>query len=275
MGNIRPAKVEKRPPVREVISLSNKKSGRARNSVNFMEDTQYDDVEEKDTLGDSSTSEETDSTDGEGNSEENQSAALELLSLNKSVEGLRGEKEKLEKELGGLRRERRVIRSSEQTADAPKTEEDKSVEQKKEEPKTDLQMFKRSQREKARRTFIARHPEYGDKDADTKFGMLENTYGRVKQLSDMDSDDILEDMETAWAVVHRDEILKKSRELKREQVGDEIAVADLAASSQSGGVPGQSVKATASDVRSAKIAGMPLDKYLKLKDQYEHQNFSL
>ena len=72
----------------------------------------------------------------------------------------------------------------------------------------------------------------------------------------MDADDILEDLQDSYAVLHRSDILESERKAKRANLEREIETADIAASDPSIGErsESESVSLTPSEMRSYREA---------------------
>ena len=207
-----------------------------------------------------------------------------------AVEGLSKEKEKLEREVAELRAVRRELKSTPQQKEeeAPKVQDSSfdtstadgwvdyiknSSEEATKPIAGELEKLKATNYKKAEREFMARHPEYAPSSdpEDKKLNSLLDIHKRVKSRTDYSHEDILEDLEDAWAVQNRNEIYEKDRQIRESRTQMEMDVADIA-SSGSGGAERSVSKAqgaTASDHRSAKVAGMPIEKYMTLKSQLE------
>lgn len=204
--------------------------------------------------------EKADGSNGEGNSDKKPTAVEEHDALMKANEALAREKQKILDDIAVLRGERREARAGKPQGASQEEQEQKPVEQVQvEETKlettddwkklinktaednakkvvsTELNQIKDSQRKKAYKKFIEEHPEYSPaKDPeDKKFKALLETYKRVSSRTDMDADDILEDLQDSYAVLHRSEILDRERKAKRADLEQEISTADIAASDPS------------------------------------------
>jgi hypothetical protein len=132
---------------------------------------------------------------------------------------------------------------------------------------SEINKMKQTQKAKAIRVFMERHPEY-DED---KLNPILDKYDRVKSRSDIDHDEILEDLEDAWAVENRGKLVQKAKELRQAALKNDQDVAGYADTSVLSSDRNDQISnnATPSDIRIAKSTGMDLDKYLKLKRQLE------
>ena len=224
-----------------------------------------------------------DGGNGEGDSAKKPTAVEEMEALRVAKEALVTEKQKLIDDIAALRGERRDARAGKPQGASQEEQEQKPAEQVQvEEPKlettddwkklisktsddaakkvvsTELTDFKDSQRKKAYKKFIEEHPEYSPaKDPeDKKFSALLETYKRVSSRTDMDADDILEDLQDSYAVLHRSDILESERKAKRANLEREIETADIAASDPSIGErsESESVSLTPSEMRSYREA---------------------
>ena len=142
----------------------------------------------------------------------------------------------------------------------------------------ELEKFKTRQKEKAFKKFVEDHPEYSsDKDPeDERMESLVSLATRIKgDVSELDADDYLEALRDAWAVQNRTKIEDESRKNRILRAQAESDEADIATSSgaSSERVETSSTSASKSDLRAAKIAGMSLEKYMKLKSQLEEASF--
>lgn len=231
------------------------------------------------------TGTEVEQTDDEAKAAEAKATLEEVEKAKIALKALEEEKVKIREEIKAAREERRAVREEKTEKSGVEPEEDdvdlKTVEgwtkfiDKKAEEKTsvvskDIDALKKTQKSKALKEFVHRHPEYAS-DATLRDSLLE-VYGRVKSRTDLDADDILEDLEDAWAVKHRDEITKLALEAKRSKREAEMLEADVVTSGGSTGVRKETAaedEATAEDYRIARSLGKSIKEYLPLKKQYE------
>lgn len=132
----------------------------------------------------------------------------------------------------------------------------------------EVDSIKKSHRAKAEKRFLDNHPEFAD---ESRKKQLLETYARIKSRSDIDSDDIYEDLKDAWAVVSRNEIEKKDEQWRQARLSTEQDTAEIAAS---GGATYEKAAqedygASAEDYRVAKSIGKSIGEYMKLKKQLE------
>lgn len=224
-----------------------------------------------------------------------ETAVEEYQRLLKAKEDLLADKEKLENDVFKLREgKRHLLGLNPENAGTAQTEPSvatASEPTKPSEPKLDTQegwvnliekksgeakdavlsevsKIRETQKSKALREFLKRHPEYVD---ESKFKPFLGTYTRVKSRNDYDAEEILEDLEDAWAVENRRQLTERERELGRARTEAEVGLADVAASgfspSSERSSPVQG--ATASDQRMAREIGMPIEKYMKYKSQLD------
>ena len=255
----------------------------------------YEEQEEKKesvTLSETSTEEKTD--DANGNVPvEKESVVEEYQRLLKAKEALLSEKEKIRQEIVQLREQRRSERSNSTQTQQPVEEEkpvqkngdpdlqttegwQKFIEQKSKEAVTpvlgELEKIRLTHKNKAMKEFTKRHSEYSSaNDAnDEKLKALFNAYDRVKSRSENDYDDILEDLEDAWAVQNRSVIFKKHEELKKARLDNEYDLASVASTMGGTGdhTSSNDGEATPIEQRAARIAGVPLKRYLELKSKH-------
>lgn len=138
----------------------------------------------------------------------------------------------------------------------------------------ELETLKERQMAKATRRFYEKHPEYAKAEPE-KMKSLLDTYSRVKSRTEMDADDIFEDLEDSWAIHHRDEILREADAVKKNKLRAEKEMADVASSGSSGYEKSEEVEgASDSDYRIAKRINMPIKKYLELKGQLREAQIS-
>lgn len=220
--------------------------------------------------------------------EEKQKALDEVEKATLAKQALEDEKKKILEDINTLREERRTLRSEPvvEKPEAPKDEADlntvegwtKFIDKKAEEKTSvvskDIQDLKKAQKSKALKEFVHRHPEYAAsfEAKDAMSSALLDTYSRVKSRTDLDADDILEDLEDAWAVKHRDEISKLADETRKAKREAEMLEADVVTSGSSSPVRSEHTsedEATAEDHRIARSLGKSLKEYLPLKKQYE------
>lgn len=211
------------------------------------------------------------------------SAVEEMEALRIAKEALAKDKQKLLDDIAALRVERRDARAGKPQGAAQEEQEQKPAEQVKVDEtrlettddwknlinktaednakkvvSAELIAIKDSQRKKAYKKFIEEHPEYSPaKDPeDKKFKALLETYKRVSSRTDMDADDILEDLQDSYAVLHRSDILERERKAQRAVLEREIEIADIASSDPSIGERNESetVSLTPSEMRSYREA---------------------
>ena len=237
---------------------------------------------------------------GESDPEKKLTAVEEHDALMRANEALAKDKQKILDDIAALRVERRDARAT--VAPAPAEQKPEVITPAVEEPPADyegwkkqidkqsenaakkvvsseLNQIKDSQKKKAYKKFIESHPEYSPSSdpEDKKFQSLLGTYNRIKSRTDMDADDILEDLEDSYAVQHRSEILERDRQARRSNLEQEISTADIAASSPSSGERdrGESVVLTQSEMKIYRevlknIPGMTPTAFKKrLKEQDE------
>lgn len=235
------------------------------------------------------------STDKDSSAEdtaEKTTAVKEYEELQKRIAGLKAEEAKVMASLKQKREQRRSERlqpKAEESAQEQAKDEagndlttadgwDKHIKEtakKSVEPvMSELERFKTRQREKAIKKFVADHPEYSaDKDPDDeRMTSLSELAKRIKgDISELDSEDYFEALKDAWAVQNRAQIEEQSMKLRQQKERADSDEADLATSSGASyeRTENSSINATKSDLRSAHLANMPIEKYMKLKAQLE------
>lgn len=226
--------------------------------------------------------------------EENQKASVveEYQRLVKEKEALAKEREKLEQQVHQLRTERRELRKVEpeqQVAQVFQEEElgtadgwvrfiDKKSTEATAPVLAEIEKIKQTHKTKALREFAKRHPEYSvSKDAnDERLTSILGTYNRIKTRSDADSEEILEDLEDAWAIQNRAEVYEMDRRARTTIDERESGMADYAASTGStrSEPTSSSPEASASDIRMARQLGYTVEKYMKLLRQSRESELS-
>lgn len=142
----------------------------------------------------------------------------------------------------------------------------------------DLEQFKIAQKNKAMKIFVQSHPEYDPttENGKARITSLLKTYGRVKTRGEMDSEELLEDLQDAWAVENRATIQQKEQEIRSNAMYQDATMADFAATGAGGSTKTSDAApvATPEDVRIAKSIGMDLKRYLELKPQAAAMEFN-
>lgn len=159
-----------------------------------------------------------------------------------SVKGFQEFKENTEKTINELKAiadsklDKPVVQPQEEvedlgTTDGWKKHIDKTAQNTVAPIQAELQQFKETQKRKAERLLIQRHPEYKDP---AKLKTLWDKYPKVKSRADNDFEEIVEDLEDAWAIDNRKALLEKEQVVKRMQEDREQELAEIASSSGAG-----------------------------------------